>query len=154
AARARAIRRAAGRGQARGQPRRPAAGTWPEGIRSPRAPAGRPWPGGLRRGTAGEGVGRDGRPVYLVGQGHHQQVAAKARSAAGDRDRLPGRLPDRLMTASTILSAFRPPARGLWPLRRTVRLRLTVVYGGLFLLTGAALLAITYLLVSRNLPSA
>ncbi|HEX7993141.1 MAG TPA: HAMP domain-containing protein, partial [Streptosporangiaceae bacterium] len=31
---------------------------------------------------------------------------------------------------------------------------MTVVYGGLFLLTGAALLAITYLLVSRNLPSA
>lgn len=58
------------------------------------------------------------------------------------------------MNASVILSAFRPQARGLWPPRRTVRLRLTVVYGGLFLLTGAALLAITYLLVSRNLPSA
>jgi signal transduction histidine kinase len=58
------------------------------------------------------------------------------------------------MSASVILSAFRPPARGLWPPRRTVRLRLTVVYGALFLLTGAALLTITYLLVSRNLPSA
>jgi signal transduction histidine kinase len=31
--------------------------------------------------------------------------------------------------------------------RRTVRLRLTLVYGGLFLVSGAALLAITYLLV-------
>jgi signal transduction histidine kinase len=34
-----------------------------------------------------------------------------------------------------------------------VRLRLTLVYGGLFLLSGAALLAITYLLVSRSLPA-
>jgi signal transduction histidine kinase len=57
------------------------------------------------------------------------------------------------MSASNIRYAFRPSARGLWPPRRTVRLRLTVVYGGLFLLTGAALLAITYFLVSRNLPS-
>ena len=31
--------------------------------------------------------------------------------------------------------------------RRTVRLRLTLVYGGLFLVSGAALLAITYALV-------
>jgi signal transduction histidine kinase len=33
--------------------------------------------------------------------------------------------------------------------RRTVRLRLTAVYGGLFLVSGAALLAITYVLVDR-----
>jgi signal transduction histidine kinase len=38
--------------------------------------------------------------------------------------------------------------------RRTVRLRLTVMYGGLFLLLGAALLGITYLLVSKQLPTA
>jgi len=34
-----------------------------------------------------------------------------------------------------------------------VRLRLTVAYGSLFLLTGAALLAVTYLLVSNSLPA-
>jgi signal transduction histidine kinase len=34
--------------------------------------------------------------------------------------------------------------------RRTIRLRLTAVYGGLFLLGGAALLGITYLLVRRQ----
>lgn len=34
--------------------------------------------------------------------------------------------------------------------RRTVRLRLTLLYGGLFLASGAALLAITYLLVSST----
>jgi signal transduction histidine kinase len=36
--------------------------------------------------------------------------------------------------------------------RRSVRLRLTLLYGGLFLLSGAALLAITYGLVSHQLP--
>lgn len=33
--------------------------------------------------------------------------------------------------------------------RRTIRLRLTLIYGGLFLVSGAALLAITYLLVAN-----
>jgi signal transduction histidine kinase len=42
-------------------------------------------------------------------------------------------------------------SRGVMP-RRTVRLRLTALYGGLFLLSGAALLAITYLLVA-GLPA-
>jgi signal transduction histidine kinase len=55
------------------------------------------------------------------------------------------------MFAAAIRSAFRLPALSFWPPRRTVRLRLTVAYGALFLLTGAVLLAITYLLVSRNL---
>ena len=36
--------------------------------------------------------------------------------------------------------------------RRTVRLRLTVLYGGLFLLSGAGLLAVTYVLVSGQGP--
>jgi signal transduction histidine kinase len=45
-------------------------------------------------------------------------------------------------------SAFRPPA-----LRRTVRLRLTLLYGSLFLASGAALLAITYGLIDSRLTS-
>ncbi len=45
------------------------------------------------------------------------------------------------------------PRRWLRLPRRTVRLRLTLVYGSSFLLSGAALLAITYLLVSRSLPA-
>ena len=48
---------------------------------------------------------------------------------------------------------FRPPTRWFRPPRRTVRLRLTLVYGALFLVLGTALLAITYLLVSRSLPA-
>ncbi len=39
------------------------------------------------------------------------------------------------------------------PLRRTIRLRLTLWYGGLFLLTGFTLLAINFLLVREMFPS-
>src|SRR5215467_2375770 len=46
------------------------------------------------------------------------------------------------------------PRRWLRLPRRTVRLRLTLVYGSLFLVSGAALLAVTYLLVSRSMPAA
>jgi signal transduction histidine kinase len=53
------------------------------------------------------------------------------------------RVPDRLHLARR----FRLP-------RRSVRLRLTVVYGGIFLVSGAALLAITYGLVAGRLPAA
>ena len=45
------------------------------------------------------------------------------------------------------------PHRWLRLPRRTVRLRLTMVYGGLFLVSGAALLAITYFLVAQRLPA-
>ena len=44
------------------------------------------------------------------------------------------------------------PRRWLRRPRRTVRLRLTLLYGGLSLLSGAGLLAITYALVSNRLP--
>jgi signal transduction histidine kinase len=37
-----------------------------------------------------------------------------------------------------------------WLPRRTIRLRLTLLYGGLFLLAGASLLAITYALVAKT----
>ncbi len=36
---------------------------------------------------------------------------------------------------------------------RTIRVRLTLWYGGLFLLTGFLLLAANFALVSRNFPS-
>ncbi len=41
-----------------------------------------------------------------------------------------------------------------WAPRRTVRLRLTLLYVGLFLASGACLLVITYFLVARQLPAA
>jgi signal transduction histidine kinase len=54
---------------------------------------------------------------------------------------------------TTSSAGRRPPrrlARLLRPPRRTVRLRLTMLYGGVFLLSGAVLLAITYLLVGQT----
>ena len=46
------------------------------------------------------------------------------------------------------------PARGSWRLpRRTVRLKLTMLYGALFLVSGAVLLAVTYFLVANKLPA-
>ena len=38
------------------------------------------------------------------------------------------------------------------PMRLTIRARLTLVYGGLFVLAGLVLLAVTYVLVSQRLP--
>jgi signal transduction histidine kinase len=45
----------------------------------------------------------------------------------------------------------RPTVR-LRPPRRTVRLRLTLLYGGLFLISGTGLLVITYVLVAHRFP--
>jgi signal transduction histidine kinase len=47
-----------------------------------------------------------------------------------------------------------PTARRLRLPRRTVRLKLTLLYGGLFLVCGIALLAVTYFLVEQHLPTA
>jgi signal transduction histidine kinase len=63
----------------------------------------------------------------------------------------------------TLRHRFPPAARAGWhgmaarlsqrlP-RRTVRLRLTLLYGGLFLLSGTVLLVITYVLVAHRLPA-
>jgi signal transduction histidine kinase len=48
----------------------------------------------------------------------------------------------------------RPPAARRWPRlpRRTVRLKLTALYGGLFLVSTAVLLAVTYVFVANRLP--
>jgi len=83
----------------------------------------------------------------------------------GPEHRAPGGLPrprpgvsrHRLPIARHLLRMprrwLRAPPGWLRLPRRTVRLRLTLVYGCLFLLSGAALLVITYLLVSRSLPA-
>ncbi len=63
-------------------------------------------------------------------------------SPAGSRLRLVLKMP-----ALQLVSLGERLSRGGMP-RRTVRLRLTALYGGLFLVCGAALLAITYLLVA------
>ena len=49
-------------------------------------------------------------------------------------------------------AAAGPTRSRFGPPRRTIRLRLTLLYGGLFLVSGIALLALTYLLVAANFP--
>jgi signal transduction histidine kinase len=66
-------------------------------------------------------------------------------SAAGSRPGLVRKMPGQLARLGGRSS------RGVMP-SRTVRMRLTALYGGLFLLCGAALLAITYLLAA-GLPA-
>src|SRR4051812_9085137 len=70
------------------------------------------------------------------------------RGSARDRDRPPGRPPD--LTMPRLSLAGLTPRRMLHLPSRTVRLRLTLLYGGLFLVSGALLLAITYLLIRRS----
>jgi signal transduction histidine kinase len=54
----------------------------------------------------------------------------------------------------TLPRRFAELARGVRLPRRTVRLRLTLLYGSLFLVSGAVLLVITYLLVRHSTPHA
>ncbi len=79
-------------------------------------------------------------------QGHGQPSAPQARRSTPDRDRPAYRLPDRLVSIGGPLRAHLPA--------RTIRLRLTLIYGCLFLCSGAALLAITYVLVRHQYTSA
>ena len=59
----------------------------------------------------------------------------------------PGAAPESTPRPATSPRRWRLP-------RRTVRLKLTLLYGGLFLASGAALLAVTYVLVEHRLPVA
>src|SRR6185437_16203312 len=144
-------------GEAEREPGWPTAGPGAEGVRRARVAARRAGAGGLGRGTAGEGVGRDGRPVHERGQGDGQPAAAQARRPAGHRDAGPGRLPDPRV--NTVPRPGPPPPPPPPPSgmrfrgpRRTVRLRLTALYVGLFLASAACLLVITYFLVAQQLP--
>src|SRR5215469_12651669 len=121
----------------------PAAGVVAEGVRRPGTAGRRAGPGRLGRGTARTGMGRVRRPVHHRGEDHHQPAAGQARRSPADRDGAQGRLPDRRMTVALLLRLTRLGSR------RTIRLRLTLIYGGLFLIAGAGLLAITYVLVQN-----
>ena len=72
-------------------------------------------------------------PFTNVGPGDRHEAAPQARRPAGHRDRAGRGVPD--------------PDEALLP---TIRARLTLVYGGLFLLAGLVLLAVTYVLVEQR----
>ena len=77
------------------------------------------------------GLGRARRPVHQHRADDDHDPAAQARRAGRARDGHGRRLP-RLMP------------------RPTVRLRMTLLYAGVFLLAGAALLTVSYILVRNN----
>src|SRR6266545_1925516 len=80
-------------------------------------------------------MGRERRPVHQHGPDDDHEAAPQARAAAGDRDGAGWGLPH--------------PVRSR--LRPTIRVRLTLLYGALFLVAGIALLAVTYVLVKQSL---
>ena len=82
-------------------------------------------------------------PFTQHGLGHHGPAAAQARRSAGDRDGDRQRLPAP--------GPLRPARAARAAGRRPIRLRLTLIYSGLFLLAGAMLLAFTYVFVVRGL---
>jgi signal transduction histidine kinase len=57
------------------------------------------------------------------------------------------------MSIQPVLRNISSAPRKIWRPRRTVRLRLTLLYGGLFLVSGTALLTITYVLVAHRFPA-
>ncbi len=77
-------------------------------------------------------------------EGHHPAAACRAGRAAADRDGDPRRLPD-LNTAVAFLTRRRPRLP-----RYTIRLRLAVLYSGVFLVLGILLLAILILSVRQS----
>src|SRR3984957_6110074 len=97
-------------------------------------PAGSGRAGGLGRGAARPGVGRDGRPVHDGGEVHHPAAAGQARRSAGGGDGPRGRLPDR----------------GAVMFSGSLRTRLALLYGGVFLVLALVVLAIPFLAVSET----
>ena len=85
-------------------------------------------------------MGRARGPVQQHGLGHPGPAAAQARRPAAIETVIGSGYRLRARTA-----VRRAPGR-----RRPIRLRLTLTYSGLFVLAGAALLAVTYLLVGTR----
>ena len=94
----------------------------------------------LGRAAARARLGRTHRPVHQRRADDDHDVAPQARRSAARRDGDRGRLPDGLTPAAMI--ALRA---------RTIRFRLTALYGAVFLVCGAALLTVGYMLVRHNI---
>src|SRR3954463_11199199 len=127
------------RRRARPRPPRGAAGRavarpHAEGVRRPRGPARGRRPGGLDRGAARARLGRERRPVHEHGPDVRHDPEAQARRPARDQDRDGRRLP----------GVMRRP-------RPTVRLKMTLLYAGVFFVAGALLLSVSYVLVRNSL---
>src|SRR5215471_13729437 len=132
-----------GPGPAAGQPGGTARRADPQGVRRAGNAARRRRRRRQRRGTPGTRVGHQHRPVQQHGVGHRFAVASQARRPATHRDRHRQMIP-------AVRSSVKMPG---FLRRRPVRLRLALIYSGLFLLAGAVLLTVTYGLAANTLPT-
>src|SRR6202034_443585 len=98
--------------------------------------------------AVGASLGLDDGPLYDDRQGNRQSVAGQAWRTVDHRYRPRQRLPHRRTMMPIPRRKVRRPA-WLHAPRRTARIRLATLYGGLFLASGAALVAATYLLFQR-----
>src|SRR3954470_13686002 len=121
---------------ARGAPRRAVARPHAEGVRRPRGAARGERAGRLDRGAARARLGRARRPVHEHGADVRHDAAAQARRPARDQDRDGRRLPGVM---------HRP--------RPTIRLKMTLLYAGVFFVAGALLLSVSYVLVRNSLTN-
>src|SRR5262245_7292839 len=117
---------------------RPAGGAVTQGVRGARRVATSRGRRGLRRTAAGEGMGRTCRPVHRRGPVDDHEAAPQAGGPEGHRNLAGPRLPDRLT-----MSRHRS--------RSTIRLRLTALYAGAFLVAGAALVVSMYVILGEAL---
>ena len=101
-----------------------------EGVRRAAGAAGGPGRGRHARGAARARVGREPRPAVEHGPDDGDDAAAQARRPPADRDGPRERLP-RVSPA--------------------LRVRLTALYGGIFVVFAAVLLAVSYWLMGRHL---
>src|SRR3954463_1831435 len=136
-----APRRPRGRpGAPRGAPQRRGPRPHAQGVRRPRGPAVVRRPRGVDRGAARAGVGRARRPVHEHRADVRHDAAPQARRPArhqnGHRRRLP-----------------RVALRSVAAMRPTVRLKMTLLYAGVFFVAGALLLSVSYVLVRQNLTN-
>src|SRR5664280_1382871 len=106
--------------------------------------------GGLLRGAAGARLGRGGRPVHDGSQDDDPPPARQARRPARHRDRPRGRLPHRRCVMDPlrrVMTWSRLP-------RRTLRLQLTLLYGGVLVALLVAVLGVWGLLYGTSSKAA
>src|SRR5215831_623614 len=156
-----ARRHSAGPAAAPGAAGRAAAGSHPQGVRGARGPDAVRGGHSQCRGIAGEGMGRERRPIHERGPGGGDDAAPQAGPAAGDRDGARIRVPPRLLSLvraarlhkatlalatmfSVYLTAVEAMLGGYFrpSLRRNIALALAAALAGGYVVVAAALYVI------------
>src|SRR6266702_7198002 len=105
--------------------------------------------GGLCRGTARTSLGRSSRPLHHRVEDNDAPATGQARRSTSHSHRTRRRIPDR----RSVMPRSRTPASVLRFPRRTLRMQLTLLYAGLFFVSGAALLVIPLFRTRNSVPA-